>query len=77
MSEALLRNYLWKIEKIYQAGDANEYTYRSALQVLIEALYPSVTATNKSKCIKCSALDFIITNKLSWSIQASRVSRAK
>jgi len=63
VSEALLRSYLRKIEKVYQAGNATEYTYRSALQELIEALYPGVTATNEPKRIKCGAPDFIVTNK--------------
>ena len=63
MSEVLLRNYLRKIEKTYQAGNATEYTYRSVLQELIEALYPGVTVTNEPKRIKCGAPDFIITNK--------------
>ena len=63
MSEALLRNYLRKIENVYQSGIATEHTYRSVLQELLEALYPGVTATNEPKRIKCGAPDFIITNK--------------
>ena len=63
MSEAVLRNYLRKIEKVYQTGNATEHTYRSALQELIETLFPGITATNEPKHIKCGAPDFIITDK--------------
>ena len=63
MGEMLLRNYLRKIEKAYQAGNATEHTYRSALQELLETLFPGIIATNEPKRVKCGAPDFIITNK--------------
>jgi RecB family endonuclease NucS len=63
VSEAALRNYLKKIEKAYQIGNATEHTYRSVLQELIETLFPGITATNEPKHIKCGAPDFIITEK--------------
>ncbi|HYT41490.1 MAG TPA: hypothetical protein VEP90_04040, partial [Methylomirabilota bacterium] len=63
VSEAALRGYLKKIEKVYQAGNATEYTYRSDLKELIETLFPGITATNEPKHIKCGAPDFIITDK--------------
>jgi hypothetical protein len=46
VSEAVLRSYLRKIEKAYQIGNATEYTYRAALQELLETLFPGITATN-------------------------------
>ncbi len=61
MSDALLRNYLRKIEKAYQTGNATEHTYRSALQELLETLLFGITATNEPKRIKCGAPDYIIT----------------
>ena len=63
MSEAVLRNYLRKIEKAYQIGNATEHTYRSTLQELLETLFLGISATNEPKRIKCGAPDFIITNK--------------
>jgi len=63
MSETAFRNYLHKIEKAYQTGNATEHTYRSALQELVETLSPRITATNEPKRVKCGAPDFIITNK--------------
>ncbi len=63
MSETAFRNYLHKVEKAYQTGNATEHTYRSALQELIETLSPGITATNEPKRVKCGAPDFIITNK--------------
>ena len=63
MSEAVLRNYLRKIEKIYQTGNATEHTYRSALEELLRAFDPTVIATNEPKRIVCGAPDFIVTRK--------------
>jgi predicted helicase len=63
VSEAVLRNYLATVQKAYQAGNATEHTHRSALQELLESLFPGVTATNEPKRVKCGAPDFIITNK--------------
>ncbi len=63
MSETALRNYVRKIEKIYQTGIATEHTYRSTLQELLETFASGITATNEPKRIKCGAPDFIITNK--------------
>ena len=63
MSEAAFHNYLHKIEKAYQTGNATEHTYRSALQELIQTLSSGITATNEPKRVECGAPDFIITNK--------------
>ena len=63
MSEAVLRDYLRKIEKAQQAGNATEHTYRSYLKELLETLYPDVTATNEPKRVKYGAPDFIISRK--------------
>ena len=63
MSEAVLRNYLRKIERAYQIGNATEHTYRSALQELLETLVPDLTVTNEPKRVKCGAPDFIVTKK--------------
>jgi len=63
VSEAVLRDYLRKIEKAQQAGNATEHTYRSYLKELLETLYPDVTATNEPKRVKYGAPDFIISRK--------------
>ncbi len=59
----VLRDYLRKIEKAYQTGNATEHTYRPDLKELIETLHPGVTATNEPKRVKCGAPDLIITSK--------------
>ena len=63
MSEAALRSYLKKIEKVYQSGNATEHTYRPDLKELLQNLFPGITATNEPKRISCGAPDFIVTNK--------------
>ena len=63
MSEGVLRNYLRKIEKVYQSGNATEHTYRPDLKELLQNLFPGITATNEPKRISCGAPDFIVTNK--------------
>ncbi len=60
MSEAVLRDYLRKIEKAYQAGNATEHTYRPALQELLETLHSNVIATNEPKRVKFGAPDYVI-----------------
>jgi len=56
VSEAVFRNYLRKIEKAYQAGNATEHTYRAALQELLAALFSDITVTNEPKRAKCCAI---------------------
>jgi len=63
VSETALRNYLRKIEKIYQTGIATEHTYRSSLQEFLEAFFPGIIATNEPRRIKCGAPDYIITKE--------------
>lgn len=63
MSDAILRNYLRQIEKVYQAGNATEHSYRASMQDLLKTLDASITATNEPKRIKCGAPDLIITKK--------------
>ncbi len=63
MSEAVLRNYLAKVQQAYQAGNATEHTHRPTLKALVETIFPGMTATNEPKRVACGAPDFIITNK--------------
>src|SRR5260370_41273167 len=58
-----IRHYLKGIEKTLQSRNATEHTYRSNLKVLLETLFPDVTATNEPKRITCGAPDYISTNK--------------
>jgi predicted helicase len=53
--------YLKKIEKAYNAGNATEHTHRPALKELIESFAAGITATNEPRRVKCGAPDFIIT----------------
>src|SRR6266536_2160921 len=63
MDEVAIRNYLRQIEKVFQAGNATEHSYRSSLQELMKLLDAGITVTNEPKRIKCGAPDFIITHK--------------
>jgi predicted helicase len=57
------QEYLRKIEKALQRGDATEHTHRPALKELIESISHGVVATNEPRRIECGAPDFIITNR--------------
>jgi hypothetical protein len=63
MDEVAIRNYLRQIEKVHQAGNATEHSYRSSLQELMKLLDTDITVTNEPKRIICGAPDFIITKK--------------
>ena len=56
-----ISDYLKKIEKAYNAGNATEHTHRPALKDLIEYFAEGITATNEPRRVKCGAPDFIIT----------------
>ncbi len=62
MSEALVREYLRKVEQLHRAGNATEHTFRPALQDLLEGIGGSqITATNEPKRVKCGAPDYVLT----------------
>ena len=52
--------YIKKIEADLRGGKATEYTYRFALEGLMEDLQPGVHASNDPKHIECGAPDFIV-----------------
>lgn len=54
-------DYLKKIGKALEAGNATEHTHRPALKELIESLINSITATNEPKRVACGAPDFVVT----------------
>lgn len=56
-----LSDYLKKVGKALEAGNATEHTHRPALKALIESLTIGITATNEPKRVACGAPDFIIT----------------
>ena len=58
-----ISDYLKKIEKAYNAGNATEHTHRPALKELIESFAAGITATNEPRRVKCGAPDFIVTKK--------------
>ena len=55
--------YVAEISRIYGAGMATEYSYRSAIMKLVGALTPNLVATNEPKRIACGAPDIILTEK--------------
>ncbi len=61
-SEALVGDYLRKIEQLHRAGNATEHTFRPALQDLLEGIGGAqITATNEPKRVKCGAPDYVLT----------------
>lgn len=56
-----LSDYLKRIGKALEAGNATEHTHRPALKSLIESLANGITATNEPKRVACGAPDFIVT----------------
>ena len=60
MSEAVLRDYVRKIETYFRAGNATEHTYRATLQGLLESLWVGVSAINEPKRSRYGAPDYAI-----------------
>ncbi|MFN8413662.1 MAG: N-6 DNA methylase [Anaerolineales bacterium] len=52
--------YITSIEKDIKGGKATEYTYRSALETLMESMARGIAASNDPKHIECGAPDFIV-----------------
>jgi len=53
--------YIENIDKRYKLGITTEHSFRGDLQSLIEALVPSIQATNEPKRQSCGAPDYILT----------------
>jgi len=69
-----ISNYISELNRIYNAGNATEHTYRPALKSLLEnmtspnpskggELNAGLTVTNEPKRIACGAPDYIVTRK--------------
>jgi hypothetical protein len=58
-----IETYLSKIESDFRGGKATEYTYRSSLEILLEASGTGVEATNDPKHVACGAPDFIVERR--------------
>jgi type I restriction-modification system DNA methylase subunit len=52
--------YMASIETDLRGGKATEYTYRSALETLMETLDSGIEASNDPKHIACGAPDFVV-----------------
>ncbi|HEY6328251.1 MAG TPA: type ISP restriction/modification enzyme, partial [Blastocatellia bacterium] len=57
----MIRDYLKRIEKALQLGNATEHTHRGALQSLIESVDRTVTATNEPRRTRVGAPDLIVS----------------
>jgi hypothetical protein len=57
------QQYLDNINQRYKLGNATEHTFRGDLQNLLEALVPTIRATNEPKRQSCGAPDYILTQK--------------
>jgi hypothetical protein len=58
-----LAEYLRKLERALERGDATEHTHRPALQELLEALDTTVAATNEPRRSACGAPDYVISRR--------------
>ena len=58
-----ITEYIAELDRIYQAGDATEHSYRPALQHLLQSMMPDLIVTNEPRRIECGAPDFIVTEK--------------
>jgi hypothetical protein len=58
-----IETYIEKIETDFRKGNATEYTYRSTLEIMIEALGKGVDASNDPKHIDCNVPDFIFEKR--------------
>lgn len=58
-----LEQYIDNVDKRYRLGNATEHTFRGDLQNLLEALVPTIRATNEPKRQSCGAPDYILTKK--------------
>jgi predicted helicase len=57
------QQYIDNINQRYKLGNATEHTFRGDLQNLLEALVPTIRATNEPKRQSCGAPDYILTKK--------------
>ncbi|MBP7826056.1 MAG: N-6 DNA methylase [Verrucomicrobia bacterium] len=58
-----LLEYLRKLERALERGDATEHTHRPALKELLETLNGQIVATNEPKRSDCGAPDYVISRK--------------
>jgi predicted helicase len=58
-----LHQYIAKIDRLYQTGNAREHSYRGDLQNLIMAILPDVLVTNEPARVDCGAPDYVLTRK--------------
>ena len=58
-----LAEYLRKLGRALERGDATEHTHRSALQELLEALDASIVATNEPRRSACGAPYYVISRR--------------
>ncbi len=59
----IISEYLNRIAAKFKQGNATEHTYRGDLQLLVEQLFPDISATNEPKRIACGAPDYILLRK--------------
>ncbi|MCX8089370.1 MAG: N-6 DNA methylase [Verrucomicrobiae bacterium] len=56
-------DYLRSVERDLVRGDATEHTHRRALQELLEALEPEITALNEPRRAECGAPDYMVRRR--------------
>jgi len=61
--KSLIAQYFSALQKDHSTGRAREHSYRPALKSLMEAINPSITATNEPSREHCGAPDFILLQK--------------
>jgi len=58
-----LSEYIQNLNRHFKSGISSEHTYRSDLQILIQAMTPDLLVTNEPRRIACGAPDYIISRK--------------
>ncbi|MFA6523534.1 MAG: type ISP restriction/modification enzyme [Candidatus Peribacteraceae bacterium] len=61
--QSSVSQYIRDLEREFNTGRAREHSYRPALKTLLEAINPSITATNEPSREKCGAPDYILLQK--------------
>ncbi|MBU1362445.1 MAG: N-6 DNA methylase [Gammaproteobacteria bacterium] len=58
-----IKDFITKVQSVFNTGDATEHSYRSAVEYLISSTAETITAINEPRRVACGAPDFIVYRK--------------
>lgn len=58
-----IKDFIAKVQSVFNTGDATEHSYRSAIEYLISSTAETITAINEPRRVACGAPDFIVYRK--------------